>query len=329
MALDRYLAEEVAFDCADGLLTRREALRRLALLGLSLPAAGALLAACGSSSGSGSAPTGSASSSGPSSSSGADTTSTTVATAAVNGAPGSVPGGAGPGRALPPGQAVRFAGTQGELQGVLALPTGGAAKGGVLVIHENRGLTPHIASIPPRLAADGFAALAIDLLSEEGGTAAVGGDAQATAALGKAPAERMVADLRSGLDELARRVPGARLGVTGFCFGGGMTWQLLAAGEPRLAAAVPFYGPSPANPVFTGSPQAAVLALYGGLDTRVNAGQPTVEAALKAADLEYKITTYAGADHAFFNDTGPRFDAGVATQAYTALVDWFTRHLAT
>jgi carboxymethylenebutenolidase len=117
-------------------------------------------------------------------------------------------------------------------------------QGAVLVIHEDRGLTPHIRSIPPRLAADGYTAMAIDLLSEEGGTASLPTEGDATAALGNAPAERMIADLRAGLDELGRQAPGAPMAVIGFCFGGGMSWQLLAAGEPRLAAAVPFYGPS-------------------------------------------------------------------------------------
>ena len=143
--------------------------------------------------------------------------------------------------------------------------------GAVLVIHENRGLTAHIRSIPPRLAADGYTALAIDLLSEEGGTASLPTEGDATAALGNAPAERMIADLRAGLDELGRRAPGAKMAVIGFCFGGGMTWQLLAAGEPRLSAAVPFYGPFPAGAGLVGSPNAAVLGIYAGLDDRVNA----------------------------------------------------------
>ena len=96
-------------------------------------------------------------------------------------------------------------------------------------------------------------------------------EGDATAALGNAPPERMIADLRAGLDELERRAPDAGLAVIGFCFGGGMTWQLLAAGEPRLAAAVPFYGPYPEGADLSGSPNAAVLGIYAGLDDRVNA----------------------------------------------------------
>src|SRR5262245_11172761 len=126
------------------------------------------------------------------------------------------------------GEEIRFAGPEGELIGVYAEAE--PARGAVLVIHENRGLTPHIRSIPPQLAADGYSALAIDLLSAEGGTASLPSEGDATAALGNAPAERLVADLRAGLDELERRNPGAKLGVVGFCFGGAMDWLLRAAG---------------------------------------------------------------------------------------------------
>ena len=201
-------------------------------------------------------------------------------------------------------------------------------QGSVLVIHENRGLTDHIRSIPPRLAADGYNALAIDLLSEEGGTASMASEGDATAALGNAPAERMIADLRAGLDELQRRAPDAKLATIGFCFGGGMTWQLLAAGEPRLSAAVPFYGPAPAEPDFAGSPNAAVLGIYAELDSRVNASQETPRAALEAANLVHEIRVFPGVDHAFFNDTGQRYDAEQAAQAYQAMITWFGDHLS-
>jgi carboxymethylenebutenolidase len=183
-------------------------------------------------------------------------------------------------------------------------------------------------SIPPRLAGDGYNALAIDLLSEEGGTASMPSEGGATAALSKAPAERMIADLRAGLDHLQQRAPNAKLAVIGFCFGGGMTWQLLAAGEPRLSAAVPFYGPAPADPDFSGSPNAAVLGIYTELDSRVNASQDTARTALEAAVLVHEIRVFPGVDHAFFNDTGARYDDEQATAAYQAMIDWFGQHLA-
>ncbi len=198
----------------------------------------------------------------------------------------------------------------------------------MLVIHENRGLTPHIRTIPGRLAASGYTALAIDLLSEEGGTASLPSEGDATAALGAASQERLVEDMRAGIDELERRAPGAGLAMIGFCFGGGMTWLMLAKGEPRLGAAVPFYGPAPAEPDFSGSSQAAVLGIYAGNDDRVNASQPAARAALEAAGMTHELQTFEGVDHAFFNDTGPRYNAEAATQAYDAMIGWFDEHLS-
>lgn len=286
-----YLAEEIATDFADALLTRREALRRLALVGLTSGAAVALLAACGGSDGGGDE------------SKASDTT----------------------GRAAPAtAESVRFTGPNGELQGAWAAASD--AKGVVLVIHENRGLTDHIRSLPARFAGDGYSALAVDLLSEEGGTAAVGGEAEAIGALSQAPADRLIADLRAGVDELERRAARAKIAAVGFCFGGGLTWQLLAAGEPRLAAAVPFYGPAPENPDFSGS-EAAVLGIYAELDARVNASRESATTALQAAGLTHEIRTFPGVDHAFFNDTGPRYNATAATEAYQAVLAWFAEHL--
>jgi carboxymethylenebutenolidase len=324
VALDDYLASEIVLDCADGIFSRREALRRLLLLGVTAPAAAAMLAACGSDDNGAApattvaptpAPVTAASPATVSATATPATTSPAPATAAVTGS-----------TALSASEEIRFAGPQGELIGVIATPP--APKGAVLVIHENRGLTPHIRSIPARLAADGYTALAIDLLSEEGGTASLPSEGDATAALGRAPAERMIADLRAGLDELQRRTSNAKLATIGFCFGGGMTWQLLAAGEPRLSAAVPFYGPAPANPNFSGSPNVAVLGIYAELDSRVNATQQTIRDALDAAGLTYDIKVFPGVDHAFFNDTGARYNAEQAAAAYKAMLDWFAVHLA-
>jgi carboxymethylenebutenolidase len=297
VAFQRYLAEEVAIDLADGAFSRREALRRLALLGLGVPAASALLAACGDGGDGGER----------------------AGTAAEGAAP--------PGPAPLATQAVSFAGPEGRtLQGAWA--AAGQPRGAVLVIHENRGLNDHIRSVAGRLAASGFSALAIDLLSAEGGTAAVGDEAKAMAALSSAPQERLVADLRSGLDELARRAPDQKLGAIGFCFGGGMAWLLLASGEPRLAAAAPFYGPLPDGADFSGSPNAAVLGVYAEQDGRVNASREAATAALEGAGLTHEVVTYPGVNHAFFNDTGPRYDEAAAGQAYAKVVDWFGRHLS-
>ncbi len=297
--LQRYIAEEIATDHVDGLLSRREALRRLALLGIGAPAAAALIAACGQNRPS------------------APATSAPKPATAVGPPPGLE-------TALPT-EAISWAGPRGQLQGAwAAAPEPGGA---VLVIHENKGLNDWVRSVAGRLAGVGYSALAIDLLSEEGGTATFADPAEATAALSKVSPARFIADLRSGLDELSRRAPGVNLAAVGFCFGGGMVWQLLAAGEPRLTAAVPFYGPAPDDADFAGSKDAAVLGIYAALDDRVNASEPVARAALEKAGMTFELVTEPGADHAFFNDTGKRYDPAAAADAWRRLQDWFARHL--
>ena len=297
-----YLAEEVGIDYGDGLIDRREALRRLGLLGLGLGAAGALLAACST-----------------------DEPSPTDQSTAT-GTPGTT------GSALPSAPAldtetISFAGPEGRtLLGAWAAAAD--PRGSVLVVHENRGLTPHIASVAGRLAASGFSALAIDLLSEEGGTASFSDPARATAALNAASDERFVADMKAGVGELLRRAPTLRPGAVGFCFGGGMVWSLLASGEPRLAAAAPFYGPLPGGADFSGSQRAAVLAVYAELDSRVNASRDAAAAALARAGLTYEVVTVPAVDHGFFNDTGGRHDPAAAAAVYERLTEWFGVHLS-
>jgi carboxymethylenebutenolidase len=318
VALRDYLAAEVAEDCKDGLVGRREALRRLGLLGLSAGAAAAVLAACGGgdsgaqapTTSTGAAPTGAATTS-------ATTTASTAATPASTGA-------ASGGSAAAPAP-ITFPGPAGTVQGSFAASP--ARRGAVLIIHENRGLTDHFQALPGRFSADGYDALAVDLLSRQGGTATFADPAQATAALSAASQADLTADMRAGLDELARRAPGAKLAIVGFCFGGGQVWSVLAAGEPRLAAAVPFYGPGPSGATFSGS-KAAVLGIYAERDTRVNASMAAMDKALTDAGLVHEMRVFPGVDHAFFNDTGARYDATQAAAAYQAVLGWFGQHLA-
>jgi carboxymethylenebutenolidase len=225
-----------------------------------------------------------------------------------------------------PTEPITWAGPRGTLQGAWAAADN--PRGAVLVIHENKGLNDWVRTVAGRLAGVGYSALAIDLLSEEGGTAKFPDPAAATAALAKAEPDRFVADLRSGLDELQRRTTDHDLGVVGFCFGGGLVWQLLAAGEPRLTAAVPFYGPLPEDASLSGSPNAAVLGFYGARDKRVTDSQPAAAAALEKAGLVHDLVVEPDADHAFFNDTGPRYDAAAATDAWQRLQDWLARYLS-
>jgi carboxymethylenebutenolidase len=196
----------------------------------------------------------------------------------------------------------------------------------VLVIHENRGLTDHIRMVAGRFAASGFSALALDLLSEEGGTGAFPGEAEVAAALAQIPPERFDADMQAAVTELIARVPRTRPAAVGFCFGGGMVWRLLASGESRVAAAAPFYGPFPEGGDLRGA-RAAVLGIYGGLDARVNATRDAATAALEAARLPHQILTFTEADHAFFNDTGARFNPPAAAEAWRRTLDWFKRSL--
>ena len=300
MALHGYLVDEITNDFGDGLLSRREALRRLGLLGLSVTGASALLAACADDD------------------DGDDGAATATSGTTAPGTASNEPPGAS---TAVEAKAITF-GT--NLQGAFAEAK--SPKGAVLVVHENRGLTPHFFDVPGRLAGVGYSALAVDLLSRQGGTAKVGDEAAAQAALGKAALPDLLADLRAGIDELEKRVGDKKIGTVGFCFGGGMVWNLLNTGESRLAAAAPFYGPCPENPDFSKA-KAAVLAVYGADDSFVNPTRERAEAALKAANLKYEVKEYAGAGHAFFNNTGQRYNATAAKQAWSDLTGWFGEYL--
>jgi carboxymethylenebutenolidase len=298
--LQRYIAEEIATDHVDGLLSRREAMRRLALLGVGTAAATALFAACSETKQSSDAP--------------ATSTGPVTASAPPPGSQNTVPT-----------EPVTWAGPRGELQAAWAPAT--QPRGGVLVIHENKGLNDYIRSVAGRFAGIGYSALAIDLLSAQGGTGTFADPAQATAALGKLPPEEAIADLKSGIDELQRRVRDMKIAAVGFCMGGGFVWRLLASGEPRLAAAVPFYGPTPDNPDFSGSKDVAVLGIYAAQDQRVNATEPVARAALEKGGLVFDLVTEPDANHAFFNDTGERYNPTAAADAWRRVQDWFSAHV--
>lgn len=311
--LQRYIAEEIATDHVDGLLSRREALRRMALIGVGATAAGALIAACGQDRGG---------ASGSSSTSPSVPSAGSSSSSAPTGAPAAPPPGAD---AELPTAAITWPGPDGELQG--AWVAAGEPRGAILVIHENKGLTDWTKSVAGRFAGIGYSALAIDLLSGRGGTARFTDPAEATAALAAITPEQFVANLRSGVDELARRAPGTKLAVIGFCMGGGLAWQLLAAGEPRLAAAFPFYGPLPDGADFAGSKDVAVLGFYGEKDARVNATRDAAEQALTKAGMVHELVVEPGADHAFFNDTGQRYDPTAAADAWRRVGDWLSAHV--
>jgi carboxymethylenebutenolidase len=299
--LQRYLAEEVAEDHADGIITRREAMRRLGLLGVTGAAATSMLAAF------------------------SDRAEASDRRKTAGRASGASRGARDIEWAPVATEPITFPGPRGTLMAAWAPAE--RPRGGVLVIHENRGLNDHIRSVAGRFAASGYSALAIDLLSEEGGTGAFPDEAAVAARLAQIPPERFAADMQAGVGELKRRVPRKRVAATGFCFGGGMVWLLLTSGERRLAAAAPFYGPFPEGGR-VGRSNTAVLGIYAGMDDRVNATRDAARAELEAARLEYQFVTFTEAGHAFFNDTGARFNPAAMAESYHRVLDWFDRFVA-
>ena len=213
-----------------------------------------------------------------------------------------------------------------EIMAYLARPAAEGVYAAVLVCHENRGLTPHIEDVARRFAKEGYVALALDLLSREGGTAAHDRDA-VPALLTDAGADRHVGDFIAGADYLRtlEYVDGERIGMTGYCFGGGTTWRVATA-MPDLAAAVPFYGPAPELDQVPNI-QAAVFGVYAEQDERINAGIEALEQALIDAGTTYQIKIYPGVGHAFHNDTGERYGEEQAIQAWQDTLDWFEQHL--
>lgn len=324
----RYFIEEHVEDFRDGIISRRELVRRVSLIAGGAAAAATVLAACDLSPRTGTgAPTATA-----------GTTSGGIATAS----PGLVA--AGP-FATPPaapttdGVTVRpddpritvskpdVRGADGaSLLAYMARPNLSGRVPGVLVIHENRGQTEHIRDVTRRVATAGFVALNIDLAARDGGADRLTDGAAYNAALAKRSVADKLSDHRAALEYLKAQSSGA-IGVTGFCFGGGETLSIVAAGLD-VKAAVPYYGPAPSNLADIARTKTAVFAVYAEQDTRITASAAQVEEQLKAAKVPYQITIYPGVNHAFHNDTGTRYHAEQAQRAWVATVEWFRKHLA-
>jgi carboxymethylenebutenolidase len=194
----------------------------------------------------------------------------------------------------------------------------------VLVVHENRGLNPHIEDIARRLALDNFIAFAPDALAPLGGYP--GDEDKARELFPKLDQAKTRKDFILAARVLKALPEGnGTVGVVGFCYGGGVA-NYLATQLPDLAAAVPFYGAQPpAEDV--AKIKAALLIHYAGNDDRINAGWPAYEAALKAAGVKYEAFIYTGVQHGFNNDTTPRFDATAAKLAWSRTIDFFNAHL--
>lgn len=213
-----------------------------------------------------------------------------------------------------------------KITGYLARPKGGQKHPAVIVIHENRGLNPHIEDVARRLAVEGFLALAPDLLSPLGGTPS--DPDKAVELIGKLDAAETIARLAATVPFLAKHAESTgKVGVVGFCWGGGMANRLAGAGT-SLSASVPYYGMQlPAADVPKIS--APLLLHYASLDQRINAGIADYEAALKANNKMYEMYMYEGANHAFNNDTNPaRYNKDAATLAWSRTVNFLKKYLA-
>lgn len=316
-SLRDYILEEFIEDYQEGEINRREALQRIAGITGSVAIASSILAACG-------APEEQ------------ETSEETAADSAVEPSPTAEMAAS---EELPPGvtvspddpsiavSAVEITVGDATLLGYLARPAGDGPFPGVLVCHENRGLNEHIRDVARRFGRDGYVALALDMLSRQGGTDAAGGASSAPGLLSNTPPQQFVDDFREGLQHLQSLpyVAAGRIGMTGFCFGGGVTWRC-ATQIAELKAAVPFYGP---NPPLGDVPniQAAVLAIYAEQDQRINAGIDAIEAAMQEHNKTFAKIIYPNANHAFHNDTSARYNAEAAQDAWQQMLAWFAEYV--
>lgn len=213
----------------------------------------------------------------------------------------------------------------GEVRGYLVRPA--AAKGkvpAVVVVHENRGLNPYIEDVARRVAKAGFIALAPDGLSSVGGYP--GNDDQGRELQQKVDPSKLMNDFFAAIDFMMRHpATTGKVGITGFCYGGGVS-NAAAVAFPDLAAAVPFYGRQ-ANPEDVAKIKAPLLLHYAELDTRINEGWPAYEEALKAKGKIYEAYIYPGVNHGFHNDSTPRYDKAAADLAWARTITWFNRYL--
>ena len=214
----------------------------------------------------------------------------------------------------------------GSIRGYLCRPAGAAGPiGGVVVVHENRGLNPYIEDVARRLAVAGFMALAPDGLTPLGGYP--GNDDKGRELQQQLDAGKLTEDFIAAFHHLkADSAANGKVGVVGFCYGGGVA-NTMAVRLPELAAAVPFYGRQPAA-ADVPKIQAPLLLHYAGLDERINSGWPDYEKALKENGKEYTAYVYPDVNHGFHNDTTPRYDEAAATLAWTRTIEFFTAKLA-
>jgi len=220
---------------------------------------------------------------------------------------------------------VTYPGTSGDVKAYLAKPKAAGKHPAVIVIHENRGLNPHIQDVARRFAIEGFLALAPDLLSPLGGTPS--NEDTARDMIGKLDPKQIVQDLVAAVGYLKKHPSSTgKVGAVGFCWGGGVAGEL-AVNAPDLDAAVVYYGRQP-KAADVAKIKAPLLLHYAALDERINAGIPAFEDALKKGKKKYVLHMYDGANHAFNNDTSEaRYHKPSADLAWSRTVAFFKEHL--
>jgi carboxymethylenebutenolidase len=218
-------------------------------------------------------------------------------------------------------ETVRFPSSNAEIMAYLVKPKGEEKHPAVIVIHENRGLNEHIRDVARRFAAEGFVALAPDLLSREGGTATMKTPEEATTAIRKLSPLTSVRDLRAAFAFLERdpNVEPDKISSVGFCWGGWRSF-MMATTIPTLHRAVVFYGSTPDDGLQ--NIHAPVLAHYAQQDFRITGNAVLTEKTMKELGKKFSYYVYPGAEHAFFNDTGPRYDAEAAKLAWSRTLEF-------
>ena len=219
-----------------------------------------------------------------------------------------------------------FPSPNGTMKGYLVQPSQmKGLLGAILVIHENRGLTPHIQDVTRRIAKEGFIALGIDALSLMGGTPT--NEDEGRALIGKLDPKQNIENIQSGLAFLRTlKNSNKKTGAIGFCWGGGVVNDL-AIVDPALTVGIPYYGRQPAAESVS-KIKAHMMMHYAGLDERINAGIPAYEAALKANQVDYQLFVYEGAQHAFNNDSSPaRYQEATAKLAWKRSMDFCKKYL--
>lgn len=311
--LQTYLVHEFVEDYQDGLMSRRDMMSRVLHITGNVATTASLLTALGVSTA-------------------AAQESTPVASASP------AAGGAKSPISVPTddpsvhGADIQFPNGSDTIQAYEARPAGVATPAGrpavVLVCHENRGLTDHIRDVARRFAKQGYVACAVDLLSREGGTSHVADPSQIPSLLTNVDPMRHVSDFQAAAAyyQSQSSVDASRLGMNGYCFGGGITWRAVTA-MPELKAAVPYYGPPPPLDAVKNI-KAAVFGVYSSdPNDFANKGRDQLEAALKQAGVTFEFKVYPGTQHAFNNDTGPRYNEQQALAAWNDMLSWFGRYL--